>query len=139
MRLFLDANVLFTAAHNPDGRAASLLRLAASGHGELLISPHSLEEARRNVRLKQPERLGELESLVSMLAVVEESSEVLAGWAHADGLPWKDAPILGAAVQARADLLVTGDRTHFGHLLGRTLRGVKVATPAQALARVLAA
>lgn len=62
---------------------------------------------------------------------------MLFAWASEQGLPPKDAPILAAAVQARADLLVTGDSRDFGPFFGRTLRGVKVVTPAQALAAVL--
>jgi predicted nucleic acid-binding protein len=58
-------------------------------------------------------------------------------WALTLGLPLDDAPILAAAVRARADLLVTGDRAHFGALAGRNLRGVEVASPAEALSRVL--
>ena len=52
-------------------------------------------------------------------------------------MPEKDAPILAAAVAGDADLLVTGDRTHFGKLYGKTLRGCEVATPAATLARLL--
>jgi uncharacterized protein len=58
-------------------------------------------------------------------------------WAVQQDVPVKDAPILAAAVAARAPLLVTGDRTHFGHLFGRSLRGVTVVLPADALSRVL--
>jgi len=47
--------------------------------------------------------------------------------------------MLRAAAQAGADVLVTGDRTHFGDLYGKSLRGVLIATPAEALARVLGA
>jgi hypothetical protein len=64
-----------------------------------------------------------------------ESSE----WASQQELADKDVPILGAAAQAGVDLLVTGDRKHFGHLYGRTLRGVTIATPAEALARIFGA
>jgi hypothetical protein len=58
-------------------------------------------------------------------------------WALEQGLPLKDVPILAAAVQGRCDLLVTGDRAHFGPLYGRRLRGVEVLSPADALARLL--
>jgi len=54
-------------------------------------------------------------------------------------LPFKDAPILAAAAAARVDLLVTGVRTHFGHLFGQRLRDVTIVLPAEALARVLGA
>jgi len=57
---------------------------------------------------------------------------------EAQGLPVKDAPILAAAVLARADLLVTGDRRHVGPLFGRTLQGVRLLALADGLAAVLA-
>jgi predicted nucleic acid-binding protein len=71
------------------------------------------------------------------LEVVPEAAAVDVAWAAEQGLPPKDAPILASAVACGADALVTGDRTHFGHLFGRCLRGVFVLNPAQALARVL--
>lgn len=50
------------------------------------------------------------------------------------GLPLKDAPVLGAAVRSGADYLVTGDARHFGHLFGASVGGVRILTPAAALA-----
>ena len=38
MRLFLDANVLFTAMHNPRGKAALVIELGDLGHWELYSS-----------------------------------------------------------------------------------------------------
>jgi hypothetical protein len=51
-------------------------------------------------------------------------------------MPAKDVPILAAAA-AGADLLITGDRRHFGHLFGRTLEGVTVLGLAEALRQLL--
>ena len=137
MRLFLDANVLFTAAHNPEGRSAALVILARRGFSSLHTSPHALEEARRNLRVKAPRDVDALEKLLEAISVEGEASAPLVSWALEQGLPLKDAPILAGAVGADADLLVTGDRKHFGHLYGATLRGVEIVTPAEALARLL--
>ena len=137
MRLFLDANVLFTAAHNPGGRSAAIFQLARAGVCTLVTSPHALEEARRNLRLKQPSAAGALEELVAVTSVEPEASSKGVAWALERGLPLKDAPILAAAAQAHCDVLVTGDRTHFGPLYGRHLRGVEVLSPAEALGRLL--
>ncbi len=57
MRLFLDANVLFTAAHNPEGKAAFVIELGGKGKWELYSSHYALEEARRNLVKKYPHRL----------------------------------------------------------------------------------
>ena len=38
MRLFLDANILFTAAHNPKGKAALVIELGQAGLWQLVTS-----------------------------------------------------------------------------------------------------
>jgi len=53
-------------------------------------------------------------------------------------VPPKDAPIPAAAVLAKADALVTGDHTHFGHLYGTVVEGVAVMTVAVALDEITA-
>jgi predicted nucleic acid-binding protein len=137
LRLFKDANVLFTAAHNPGGRSAAIVLLARQGACSLVTSPHALEEARRNLRLKYPAAMDALERLVAVGAVEPEAPSKDVAWALEQGLPLKDAPILAAAVQARCDVLVTADRTHFGPLYGKRFHGVEILSPAEALARVL--
>jgi predicted nucleic acid-binding protein len=57
MRIFLDANVLFSAARNPDGNCAALVRLAGRRRCALLSSRFAIEEARRNLALKSPQAL----------------------------------------------------------------------------------
>ena len=46
MRLFLDANVLFTAMHNPRGKAALVIELGYLGHWELYSSLYALASTR---------------------------------------------------------------------------------------------
>lgn len=137
MQLFLDANVLFAAAISPEGRARALFALAEAGYGTLLTSSFAAEEARRNVGRKYPNDTGQLEDLLLRCKVVPEGSPEQFTWAH-EHLPAKDAPILAAAVAAGAELLVTGDRVHFGTLYGRTFEGTEVVPLAEGLARLLA-
>lgn len=132
-RLLLDANVLFSACISPQGRAAALVALAHHNLCELLASPHVVQEARRNLESRYPERAAHLEEVLEIVAMVPEAPAALATWALEQGLPDQDAPVLAAAVQARVDALVTGDRTHFGALFGRTLRGVRVVPLSAAL------
>ena len=129
-RLFLDANVLFSAAYRKDGGVRRLWRLAEA---ELVTSALAVEEARRN--LDTPERRSDLEGLLEAVSV----SSLLADPAshpemEASGLPEKDLPILRAAVASGATHLVTGDRKHFGHLFGKKVAGVLVLRPAELLA-----
>lgn len=136
MRLFLDANVLFSAARDRGSRSFLLFELARSGACELVSSGYAIEEARRNLAGKHPERSAEFESLVAEVSVCAEaaSGDTLPGLA--ERLPEKDVPIMLAAIRAGADGLVTGDRTHFGDLFGRRVAGVEVLSLAQALARL---
>ena len=135
MQLFLDANVVFAAAISPEGRAQALFALAEAGYGTLVTSSFAAEEARRNVERKYPGALGRLEDLLNRCRMVPEGTPTRLVWAH-DFLPAKDAPILAAAVQAGAELLVTGDRAHFGTLYGRTFERTEVTSLAEGLARL---
>ena len=139
MRIFLDANVLFSAALDTGSRLRVFFRLAEAGVCELVASPFALDEARRNIARKQPKKTAELEQLLARIAICREAGAEEVRWARSTGLPDKDAPILAAATQAKADMLVTGDRTDFGSLYGRKLRGLEILTPRTALERILAA
>ncbi len=138
MRVFLDANVLFSAAHRETGSVRAFFGLAELGACQLVASPYAIDEARRNVAREYPERASDLEVLLARIVACPEAKPAKVSWAAAQGLPIKDAPILAAAVQAGADILATGDVTDFGHLLGRTLEGTEVLTPAAAIERIIA-
>lgn len=122
-RVFLDANVLVSAALKPESRLAGLWRIADV---RLLCSPYVLAEARRNVLA--PDAAARLEELIAALVVLpsEPADHEIPG---ASALPEKDRPVLLAAMAARADYLFTGDITHFGPLLGETVGGVCVMLP----------
>jgi predicted nucleic acid-binding protein len=136
MQLFLDTNVIFAAAITPSGRAQRLFELATVGVCQLSTSPYALDEATRNIAAKYPQAQPRLTTLATQLGLVAETSDERVRWAKTL-LPPKDAPILAAAVLARVDLLVTGDKKHFAALYNRTLEGVMVVTPAEALRRVV--
>jgi len=126
MRVFLDANVLFAAAISPEGRSAALFLLADHRVCTLLTSAHAVTEARRNLEGRYPDALMRFEHLTHSVMTVPEAPSPRVAWARQQRLPEDDAPILAAAPEARADVLVTGDRRHFRHLFGRTLEGVRV-------------
>ena len=133
MRVFLDANVLFSAAYRETGSVRTFFALAEAGACELVSSGYAIDEARRNISVKHPERSADLESLLGRIALCREPAPATLAWAAAQRLPSKDAPILAAAVDARCHLLVTGDRTHFGALFGHKLRGTVVMLPVDAI------
>ena len=136
MRVFLDANVLFSAAKS-DGAIRQLLRLMLEGGHECWVDAYVVSEARRNLLVKGPEALQVLEALLAHLRVAPAQ---LAAEAHAETtwLPDKDRPVLAAAIRLGCDALVTGDRTHFGGGYGRAFGGVKIYSPRTFAERLLA-
>jgi putative PIN family toxin of toxin-antitoxin system len=138
MQLFLDANILFSAAISPKGRCQSFWDFAQQGYCNLLTSPHALLETERNLLAKYPNQLDYFNKhLRHFLSMVEEAPASRINWAIALGLPLKDAPILATAVESKADFLVTGDRQHFSFLYGETVEGVVIVDPATAIAYLL--
>lgn len=137
MRLFVDANILFSAAHTPMGDARELFRLAGAGHCELLTSQHAILEAGRNLSVKSSSDPADFEQLLMAVRQVAGAGPKLVAGAGRFGLPENDAPILAAAIGAETDMLVTGDRKHFGHLYGAVVGGVRIVTLAEALEAVV--
>jgi predicted nucleic acid-binding protein len=137
LRVFLDANVLFSACYRPDGRLRLFFDLAAAGQVALVSSRFALEEARRNLAAKNPLAVPLLEEMLTQLELSREGGP--AELAAASMLPAKDAPILAAALAARCALLVTGDVRHFGELFGRRIDDLRIMRPADALRAILAA
>lgn len=137
MRLFLDANVLFSAALGPAGAAAQLFALAEEGACDLVTSALAVAEASRNLAAKAPAAIDRWDRLRAVVGIVSEADPRLVERVAA-ALPTKDRPILGAAVACRATLLVTGDRRHFGPWYGRAVAGTVVLPPREALAFVVA-
>lgn len=120
-RVFLDANVLFSAAYRPDAGLLKLWKLKV----KLISSAYSVEEAL--VNLKQNEQCDRLESLVKDIVVIEGHREVVLPTEVE--LPEKDRPILMAAINAKATHLLTGGVTHFGKLFGKKVSGVTILLP----------
>ncbi len=110
MRVFLDANVLFTAAHNPEGLSRLLFDLGRHKVVTLVSSHLAVDEARANLRRKAPDRAPALDPLVAQLEIVGTASLA----APLLDLPDHDQLIFGAALVGRATHLLTGDKKHFG-------------------------
>lgn len=125
--IFLDANVLFSAAYREN---AGVRRLSKLRDVELVSSSYAVEEARRNLEPGEPRE--RLRGLVANLTVLEAAPDraMPAGIT----LPERDRPILLAALAAGASHLLTGDVTHFGPLYGTRVEGVLVLPPGRYLA-----
>jgi len=120
-RLFLDANILFSAAYRP---AAGLLQLWKLRDVTLYSSRYAVEEARINLTEQdQRMRLSRLSEKVQLFeAALRQIPQGIS-------LPEKDVPILLAAIEARCTHLLTGDVRHFGPYFGNTIEGVSIILP----------
>lgn len=124
-RLFLDANILFSAAYRPNAGLLALWELTNAG---LFSSHYALEEARVNLSAESQKR--RLTRLAKHLVLFDAPAGHLPS---AISLPEKDAPILLAAIALRATHLITGDFRHFGPYFGKTIEGILILTPATCL------
>ena len=127
MRIFLDANILFSAAKS-SGAIRTLVRMLADQGHECWVDPFVIEEARRNLAAKFPEALADLQALIGTLQVgaIRAGTEA---YADTTWLPEKDRPVLQAAIALRCDVLVTGDQKHFGAGFGKRIGGVSIHSP----------
>lgn len=122
-RLFLDANVLFSAAYRPD---AGLLAFWKLRDVKLCSSRYAVEEAREN--LDEAAQKRRLEKLVRGLELFEATGTELPSGVS---LPDKDVPILLAAIEAGATHLITGDMRDFGAYFGMRVEGILIVPPAE--------
>lgn len=126
-RVFLDANILVSAAWRVESGLSVLWRLPDV---QLLTSGYAIVEADRNVT--NADQRTRLHRLVQRLEIVDEplARRLPAGIA----LPVKDVPILLAAIDSGAKYLLTGDKDHFGKYYGQVIESVTVLRPATYLA-----
>ena len=124
-RLFLDANILFSAAYRP---AAGLAQLWSLEHVVLCSSRYAVEEARINLGENAQRR--RLARLVQHLELYDAGARELPSGVL---LPEKDLPILLAAMESRATHLITGDIQHFGRYFGKEIEGILVLPPGEYL------
>jgi predicted nucleic acid-binding protein len=127
MRIFLDANILFSAAKS-DGAVRSLVTLLLAAKHECWVDGYVAEEARRNILAKAPDSVSELERQIARLRLSVSAPDAARAKA-CSSLAEKDQPVLAAAAALGCEILVTGDRSHFGSLYGRSLAGVMIHSP----------
>lgn len=122
-RVFLDANVIVSAAITPHSRLGELWAL---GDVRLIASPYVIEEARRNVA--DPAAVTRLELLIAGMAILpsEPADFVIEGEPR---LPQKDRPVLLGAIASGSTYLLTGDMSHFGDCYEKSFGGVTVLLP----------
>lgn len=119
MRVFLDANIIFSASN----RESNLYRLFGILYQKtaLITSHYALEEARRNIILKRNQwenTFQEISSKITLVSDVPLYEKI--------NLVEKDRPILGSAIESKCNYLLTADKRDFGHLYNKTIKNVMI-------------
>ena len=112
MRVLIDTNVLISAALRTDGIPWMAYQKAASYPNHGLICEQNVDELKRIFNKKFPHRLASLDKFLSIALLTLELVSVPDSELTEEALirDVKDRPILRAAVKAKADVLLTGDK-----------------------------
>ncbi len=112
MRVLIDTNVLISAALNSKGTPFQAYIRAASYPNHGLICEQNVEELKRIFNKKFPTRMESLDRFLSValltLELVTTPAEIIEAEAKIRDV--NDRPILRAAIEAKADILLTGDK-----------------------------
>lgn len=112
MRVLIDTNVLISAALSANRLSYQAYVKAASYPNHGLICEQNVDEMKRIFNKKFPERLGALDKFLSMalltlkLVPIPTDENVLESQIR----DVNDRPILRAAIESKADVLLTGDK-----------------------------
>lgn len=112
MKVMIDTNIFISAALFPKGRVAKALMKAFMPPYEPVICDYIVDELHRKFREKFPEKMVEMEAFfftaLQYIKVVKVPEEELLEEQKIRDI--KDRPILRAALNAGADLFLTGDK-----------------------------
>ena len=131
MRVLIDTNVLISDAQKPKGVPFQAYKKAASYPHHGLICEQNVDEMRRIFNKKFPHRLASLDKFLSIalmtLELVPIPTEESASEKEIRDV--KDRPILRAALKAKVDILLTGDKD----FLESNLKNPSIMTPVEFL------
>lgn len=110
MRVFIDANVLFSAFVFPNGLCDKALTICMNLGQEILVSDYVLDEVRNSLKRKYPMEFFRFDAFLSGADFI---------WVNSNEVPMslptrlrdnKDEPVLRDALAGNADLILTGDK-----------------------------
>lgn len=132
MRVFFDSDVIIAGTFSATGASHVLLQLAEVGIIRGYISDQVVDECSRNLQDRLPAALPLFQSILNASFLTLEVPDDKSLSRASDQADRKDIPILAAAMQAGADVLVTfNTKDYFPH--GSTLT---VLTPRELLKKI---
>lgn len=112
MRVLIDTNILISAALNPTGTPNKAFLKAVTYPNKGIICDQNIEELRRVFNRKFPQKISLLEHFLAIallaMEVVPTPIEEIDQEKQIRDI--KDRPILRAALNAKVDVLITGDK-----------------------------
>lgn len=133
-KVFLDANVIFSATYSATGGSAYIFQLAKKGKLTLYSSRLAIKEAERNLREKANiEKVLNFYDLLDKVYIkLIDVNRTKAKEKFSDLVGEKDSPILVSAIASKADFFLTLDKKHFLNekVLSAKLP-IKIVTPSQ--------
>ena len=112
MKIFLDTNIIFSAILFPGSMPDKALQKALQPPYEAITCDYVIDELRRNVAKKFPQKLDALDHFLAVLAtnitIIKVSYDT-----EDESLNIRDdndKPVLKAAIQSGSDILITGDK-----------------------------
>lgn len=112
MRVLIDTNVLISAALSATGTPFQAYIKAASYPNRGLICEQNVDEMKRIFYKKFPNRIASLDKFLSVALMTLELVPIPTDVINLEKQirDVKDRPILRAAIDAKADVLLTGDK-----------------------------
>ena len=111
-KIFLDANVLFSATFSDTGASNYLFRLGGNWKIKLYSSIYAINEAKKNLENKLgKEAIPKFLLQLSILSKADKSKYESSK--YSSFIASKDAPILESAEKMKVDYLITLDRKDF--------------------------
>jgi putative PIN family toxin of toxin-antitoxin system len=112
MKIFIDTNILISAALSNSGTPYQAFVKAVSYPNHGLICDQNVDEMRRIFNQKFPRKIQALEAFLSIaLLTLEVVPTPIEEYSSEEKIrDVNDRPILRAAIYAKADILLTGDK-----------------------------
>lgn len=131
MRILIDTNVLISAALNANSTPYRAYVKASSYPNRGLICEQNVDEMRRIFNKKFPSKLAALDQFLSVALLTLELIPVPTeeNMTEVQIRDANDRPILRAAIEAKADVLLTGDKD----FLESGVKNPAIMTPAEFL------
>jgi putative PIN family toxin of toxin-antitoxin system len=112
MKVLIDTNILISAALNPEGTPCKAFFKAVTYPNKGIMCDQNIEELRRIFNRKFPQKISLLEHFLSIallaMEVIPTPSEELEEENNIRDVA--DRPILRAALAAKVDVILTGDK-----------------------------